>query len=156
MAAALLILAAAIGSAAYGLLANLPVRLLLPAGLLGAAAEGVVLAAAGMGAHTAEELFLSAFVVAVLAELLVRWLKVPVVALLVPGIMPLVPGTEVYETMLALVNREYSLAAAALVRVWLLASAIALGVAPVTAAARSLRMRRLRQRAGESREGPER
>ena len=50
--------------------------------------------------------FLAALATAALAEVLARLLKTPVLTLLVPMLIPLVPGGDLYYTMLSLVQGD--------------------------------------------------
>lgn len=50
--------------------------------------------------------FLATLATAVLAELLARILKMPVITLVVPMLIPLIPGGDLYYTMLALVQSD--------------------------------------------------
>ena len=52
--------------------------------------------------------FHSSHCVAVLSELLARWHHQPVIVFLTPGIIPLVPGSTAYLTMLAFVQQDYA------------------------------------------------
>ncbi len=106
---------------------------------------------AGNGAY-----FFGALVVAVLSELLALLQKKPATIYLVPGLLPLVPGAGMFQTMQATV--EGNLEAALLVGFATLTSAgaIALAIALASSAARIFRaaLRRLGGR-GNGLQGPE-
>ena len=73
-------------------------------------------------------MFLAATVVAVLSELLARWHHQPVIVFLTPGIIPLVPGSTAYLTMLAFVQQDYAEGVVLLVTTVFLAGAVAAGI----------------------------
>lgn len=52
-------------------------------------------------------LFAASFFVAVLSELLARIIKTPVILMLVPMLIPEIPGGDLYYTMQHLVRGEY-------------------------------------------------
>ncbi len=49
--------------------------------------------------------------VGTLGELFARYFKKPATVYIIPGIVPLVPGAGMYYTMLALVEKDFLLAA---------------------------------------------
>lgn len=72
--------------------------------------------------------FLAATTVSVLSELLARRHRQPVIVFLTPGIIPIVPGSKAYLTMLSFVQKDYSEGVVLLVTTLFLAGAIAGGI----------------------------
>ena len=72
--------------------------------------------------------FLAATTVAVLSEILARRHHPPVIVFLTPGIIPLVPGSKAYLTMLSFVQKDYTQGVVLLVTTLFLAGAIAAGI----------------------------
>lgn len=54
--------------------------------------------------------FVPALVVSIISEILARYLKRPATVFLIPGIIPLVPGLGMYNTMIHIVEENYELA----------------------------------------------
>lgn len=135
------LLAAFFGGLGVGLLFGMRPRHLLPAALGGVLAWGVYL---GMDALTDIEFLacLVAAAVAVLyAEVMARLRKTPATLFVIPGIVPLVPGSSLYNTMSYAVRGEVEAARNYGTRTLLCALAIAAGISFVMAL-RELRARK--------------
>ncbi|WHH59585.1 threonine/serine exporter family protein [Petroclostridium sp. X23] len=73
--------------------------------------------------------FTGALVVGIISEYLARHFKMPATIFLTSGIIPLVPGTGLYYTMLYLVQKQYSSAMQVGVETIFIAGSIAAAVA---------------------------
>ena len=73
-------------------------------------------------------LFVSSLFVAALSEILARLIKAPVLLLLVPMLIPEIPGGDLYYTMYYLVQRQYTEFGRYSNQVLAEAGAIALGI----------------------------
>ncbi|MGE4283893.1 MAG: threonine/serine exporter family protein [Clostridia bacterium] len=73
--------------------------------------------------------FLGALAVGILSEYLARYFKMPATIFLTSGIIPLVPGTGLYYTMLRLVLDQYSDAAHMAIETIFIAGSIAAAIA---------------------------
>lgn len=82
--------------------------------------------------------FVASLVVAILSELFARKLKKPAILFIIPGIMPLVPGLEMYNTMLHLIQGDYSLATSSGTDTILTSGAIALGLLVTTSTLKTI------------------
>jgi uncharacterized membrane protein YjjP (DUF1212 family) len=80
--------------------------------------------------------FLSAGIVALLAELCSRAGKDATTLFIIPGIVPLVPGTGMYATMLYMLQGDFANAAETGVRTLLIAGCIAIGLISVASLTR--------------------
>lgn len=115
------------GGFATAILFNVPRRVLwlTPlAGLMG------YLAMQALDGHFSRPgaLFVAAFVVAMVAEVLARWNHVPALVFSVNGILPLVPGSVAYRGMAANVRGDYTASAELLSLALFSAGAIACGL----------------------------
>lgn len=84
--------------------------------------------------------FIAAIVVAWISEILARKLKHPAILFVIPGIIPLVPGLGMYNTMLYLAQSNYELAIAKGANVLFVGGAISLGVLVVTSLSRTFNL----------------
>lgn len=112
----------------YALVFDQPLRHLIPTGLAGAAGWLLYLYAVSMGNGEAFSCFLSAFLVTILSQIFARTFKDPVMVFCIPGIMPIVPGAGMYNTMRAFIARDMPRAAAVGYSTISMAAAIALGL----------------------------
>ena len=76
--------------------------------------------------------FIAASVAALICEILARKMKKPTILFVVPGIITLIPGLGLYNTMYYLIEGDYRLAVTTGMNVILASGAIALGVIVVT------------------------
>ena len=118
-------------SAFFGILFHIPRRLLVSVALVGMAGYGVYLTALALLQSAVGANFVAALAVALAAEILARRQKAPANIFSLIGIVPLVPGGGLYQTMLALVMDDYSAALSTGVQTMLIAGAIALAIAVV-------------------------
>ncbi len=101
------ILAAAIGSLGFCLYAHVRAKHMIAASIGGALGWGVYLVLS----QTELNLFMSTFAataaVYIWCEIMARIMKAPVTLFLAPGIIPLLPGSNLYYTVLALLNQQH-------------------------------------------------
>lgn len=90
--------------------------------------------------------FFAATAVAVSSELLARRQHQPVIVFLTPGIIPLVPGSKAYLTMLSFVQKDYTQGVVLLVTTLFLAGAIAAGIIITSAVFRNFSRTKLKGR----------
>ena len=82
--------------------------------------------------------FIAAALVSMFSEILARKLKHPAISFVIPGIIPLVPGLSLYNTMLYLVQNNYDSAISTGATTLFVSGAIALGVLIVSSLFRTL------------------
>ena len=82
--------------------------------------------------------FIAAALVSMFSEILARKLKHPAISFVIPGIIPLVPGLSLYNTMLFLVQNNYDSAISTGATTLFVSGAIALGVLVVSSLFRTL------------------
>lgn len=84
--------------------------------------------------------FIATLLVALIGEILARKLKQPAIIFIIPGIIPLVPGLGMYNTMLYLVQGDFSAAIVKGADVLFVGGAISLGVLVVTSLSNTLNL----------------
>lgn len=128
-----------IAAVLYGSLFNVPRRAILGGGLAGAAGWAVFKIVTLNGGGSVPGALAGAALVSAIAEGLATWKKLPATTVIVPGIIPLVPGLLAYETMLKFIQGQTLDGIALGTQTALISGAIAAGVAFVSLAIRQLR-----------------
>ena len=96
---------AAIGAMGFSILFNLPPRLLYAVGIGGALAVCARnFLVFSLGISSAFGSFIGATLVSVLAVKATHWLHTPMQVLVVPAMIPLVPGVLIYRFLFAVIN----------------------------------------------------
>lgn len=108
-------------------------RELIFCGLAGIAAEGVYQAMFNLYSGILLPVITSAAAVTVFARILANLRKSPVTVYLVPGMIPLVPGAGMYNTVFSLLSAEYAEAAETGINTLESAAAISIGIVLVFA-----------------------
>lgn len=117
-----------IATLAFAVVFNVPVRYLLPGALAGTVGW-LIFRVLG---NTNTAIFFASVGIGLIAEGGARMLRVPVLIIAVPGIIPLVPGAGAYSTMLALVKGDFIGALTRGTETLFAAGAIAVGIAIAT------------------------
>lgn len=110
------------------LIFNVNRRELVFCGIAGAAAEGVYQAVSYFSDGIPLPAIISAAAVTVMARSLANLRKSPVTVYLVPGIIPLVPGAGMYNTVFSMISADYAEALEIGIDTMKCASAIAIGI----------------------------
>lgn len=127
-----------IATIGFSVFLNAPKSALIPAGLTGGIGWSIYYCLINATNNDILANFLAAALVAWISEVLARKLKYPAILFVIPGIIPLVPGLGMYNTMLYLVQSNYQLAISKGANVLFVGGAISLGVLVVTSLARTL------------------
>ena len=131
--------AACIGSLGFAMLFNLRGRRLLWCAFGGGMSWAVyIFCMLIMGAGLYTSLFFASAAVVALAEILARRIKTPVTVLMVPMIIPLIPGGTLYYAMSYLLEIRYELFAREARSLTLQVFAIALGIIITTSLSRAV------------------
>ena len=117
-----------IGSVGFAILFGILDRKLFGIALGGAAGWAVYLLCTASGQSMFLGLFVASFFVAAFSEVLARVLKAPVILLLVPMLIPEIPGGDLYYAMYDLVQRNFADFGNSANKVLVEAGAIALGI----------------------------
>ena len=98
-------------TAGFSIFFNAPKKSLIPCGIVGGIGwcTYVVMANSEYISNVFSMVIASA-VVSLFSEILARKLKYPAINFIIPGILPLVPGLGLYNTMYSLVQKDYALA----------------------------------------------
>ena len=130
------ILMGGLGSLGFGVLFHIRRARLAIATLGGLMSWTVFLVLAPLFPSEAVRYFFSAAAVTVYAEIFARVVKTPTTTFLVPSLIPLIPGGDLYRTMDALIRGEQALFLANGTIAITAAGAISLGIICMTAVAR--------------------
>ena len=93
-----------IATVGFSVFFNVPKFALIPAGLTGGIGWSIYYCLINATNNDILSNFLAAALVALISEILARKLKYPAILFVIPGIIPLVPGLGMYNTMLYLVH----------------------------------------------------
>ena len=112
----------------FCLLFHVPFRHIIPVALVGGSGWALYTFCISQDTGKVIGCFLAACLVGLLGDICSRTLKEASTIFTIPGIMPLVPGSGMYYTMLALINGDYTSAAAQGSETLFMAGAIALAL----------------------------
>lgn len=129
-----------IASIAFGVQFNIKLRHMIMAGIGGTLTQFIFLAFELSGTNEMLCYFFSAAAVSVYSEIMARRLRVPVNMYLVIGIIPLVPGGYMYNTMITLIGGDTDVFFEMFLTAVGIAGAIAMGVFAVSAFVRLIRV----------------
>lgn len=115
---------------------HVPVRHIPAAAFIGSTGWFLYQLCLGFHISTIISCFLASCAVGLLSDIASRLLKDAATIFIIPGILCLVPGSGMYDTMLELVSGNLSEAAATGIRTLMLAGSIALGLLVISAAIR--------------------
>ena len=138
-----------IATVGFSIFLNVPKSALIPSGITGGVGWSLYYCLISATNNDILSNFLAATVVAWISEVLARKLKYPAILFVIPGIIPLVPGLGMYNTMLYLVQNNYDLAISTGADVIFVACAIALGVLVITSLVRTLNLIKSRKKAAK-------
>src|SRR3712207_2987853 len=89
--------------------------------------------------------FTAAVFVSVASEILARVMKQPAIVFIIPGILPLVPGITLYNTVLYTIQKDYIQAANAGTRAIIISIGISLGILVVASLSRMFNIYKLKK-----------
>jgi uncharacterized membrane protein YjjB (DUF3815 family) len=112
----------------FGIIFSVPRRALLLGGGIGVITWLVLQTGTAIGASSVIATVMASLTAATIAHLLAKKIRIPVTTLSIPGILPLVPGSRAYFTMLSFVEGEYIQGLEYGVETMLQAGAIAAGL----------------------------
>ena len=125
------LLGSAVASAFFALLFHAPKRSILPASLVAMAGYAVYLVGEALTGSVVAGNFFGAMAIAALGEWLARRMRMPATIFVSVGVVPLVPGLGLYQTMLNLVQNKLGAGARSGLETLMVAGAIAMGIALV-------------------------
>lgn len=122
------LLASFITSAAFGIIFNVPGRMLLQCGAVGMIGWMAYLIGIQLHENAIASTLIAAFLVTVISRLFSKRYKKPIIIFNVPGIIPLVPGSLAYDAMRNIVEDNYMIAMQLGVKTMMISGAIAMGL----------------------------
>lgn len=129
-----------IASIAFGVQFNVRLRHMITAGIGGTITQLIFMAFEYSGTSEMLCYFFSAAAVSVYSEIMARRLHAPVNMYLVIGIIPLVPGGYMYNTMITLIGGDVDMFSHQFAEAVGIAGSIAMGVFAVSAIVRLIRI----------------
>jgi uncharacterized membrane protein YjjB (DUF3815 family) len=117
-----------IASALFGVIFNIPKKLLINSGFVGMAGWMVYILFTEQHVNHVMATFIAAFFVAMLSNLFARLYKTPATIFSVSGIIPLVPGGTAFEAMRHVVLNDYNTAISLAAKAFMISGAIAMGL----------------------------
>ena len=122
----------AFATVGFSIFFNSPLKSLLPSGIIGGVGWTVYSILFEFSQNALFASFFAASIVSLLSEILARKMKFPAIIFAVPGILPLIPGFGLYNTMLSLVEGRYEDAMSLGTNALFVSATIALGVLLIT------------------------
>lgn len=129
-----------ISTIGFAIFLKAPKGTLIPSGFVGGVGWAVYYFLMTISNNNLTSNFIAALLVSLFSELLARKLKQPAIVFIIPGIILLVPGLGMYNTMLYLVQGNYTAAIAKGADVLFIASALSMGVLIVTSLFKTMNM----------------
>ncbi|WP_102693209.1 threonine/serine exporter family protein [Rummeliibacillus pycnus] len=117
-----------IGTAGFGIIFNAPKKTLFHCGLVGMIGWLIYYAFLQKGVDAVFATFAGAFLISIVAHILARQFKTPMIVFSVAGIIPLVPGGLAYNAMRTIVENDYAKSIQYSARVFIIAGAIVMGL----------------------------
>ncbi|MEF9992714.1 MAG: threonine/serine exporter family protein [Romboutsia sp.] len=135
---------ASVATIGFSVFFNAPLKALLPAGVTGGIGWSIYVYLFGISSNSIFSNFIAAIAVSLLSEILARKLKQPAILFVIPGIIPLVPGLGMYNTMLYMVQKNFELGISTGADTIFIGGAIALGVLVITSLSRVFNLIKIR------------
>ena len=117
-----------IAAAGFGVVVNVPRRVLVSCGITGVAGWLVYSTLMWQNSSAVTAIFFGAVSVAIASLFFARRKKMPATTFNLPGLFPLVPGITAYQSIQALMQGDYTRGIELLVRVFMLSVTIAFGI----------------------------
>lgn len=131
----------------FAVFLNSPKSILIHSGLVGGIGWVIFYYLVNLTSNDILANFIASLFVSYISEVLARKLKQPAIVFLIPGIIPLVPGLGMYNTMLYLIQRDYINGIAKGVDVLFVAGAISLGALVVSSLFKTIHIINLKKAA---------
>ena len=129
-----------ISTIGFAVFLKAPKSTLIPSGFVGGIGWSIYYFLMTITSNNIMSNFTAALLVSLISELFARKLKQPAIVFIIPGIILLVPGLGMYNTMLYLVQNNYTAAIAKGADVLFVAGSLSMGVLIVTALFKTISM----------------
>lgn len=116
----------------FSIFFNSPIKSLIPAGIIGGIGWTIYIILFNFSGNAILANFFAAALISLLSEVLARKMKYPAIIFVIPGILPLIPGLGLYNTMLSLVEGNYTDAMSIGTNSLFVSASIAMGVLLIT------------------------
>lgn len=116
----------------FSIFFNSPKKSLINAGIIGGIGWTVYSILFNLSENIILANFFAATLISILSEILARKMKYPAIIFVIPGMLPLIPGLSLYNTMLSLVEGNYTSAVSIGTNALFISASIAMGVLLVT------------------------
>lgn len=116
----------------FSIFFNSPKKSLFPAGIIGGIGWTVSIILFRFSGNAILANFFAAALISLLSEILARKMKYPAIIFVIPGMLPLIPGLGLYNTMLSLVEGNYSNAVSIGTNALFVSASIAMGILLIT------------------------
>ena len=116
----------------FSIFFNSPIKSLIPAGTIGGIGWTVYKILFKFYENAILANFFAAALISILSEILARKMKYPAIIFVIPGILPLIPGLGLYNTMLSLVEGNYTNAMSVGTNALFVSFSIAMGILLIT------------------------
>lgn len=136
---------AAFATCGFAIFFNVQPKLLLWEALVGAIGWVVFLVGIDHYENPMIYSFLAAAVISLCSEILARKLKQPAILFVIPGILPLVPGVGLYQTVYLIMFKKYTLAASTGTKAVIVSMGIALGILVIASLSRVFNLYKLKK-----------
>lgn len=117
-----------VASTLFGMIFNVPPRLLPHSGFVGMSGWAAYTFAVRSSVDSVIATFIAAFFVAFLSNAFARRYRAPATIFIVPGILTLVPGGTAFEAMRHVVMNDYNAAIPLAAKAFMISGAIAMGL----------------------------
>ncbi|MBB6214826.1 uncharacterized membrane protein YjjB (DUF3815 family) [Anaerosolibacter carboniphilus] len=132
-----------ISTVGFSLLFNIPRTAILKSALIGATGWLIYAEVNQLSQTAILATFLGACAVSILSEIFARKFREAVTVFVIPGILPLVPGSGMYNTMLALIQKNFSKAALVGSETIFIAASIAVAILLVSSFTRLIFLKKI-------------
>lgn len=134
-----------LATAGYSIFFNVPVRLLGWVSSVGGLGWMIYLIGEDYLPSPSVYAFLAAVFVSILGEILARKLRQPAIIIVIPGILPLIPGIGLYRTVYAIMQKNYAQAGSYGLKALSVSIGIAMGVLIISSLSKFFNMYQLKR-----------
>ena len=121
-----------VATVGFSIFFNAPKKSLIPCGIIGGIGWSTYIVLSKLTNMSMFAIIIASAVISLSSEIMARKLKYPAINFIIPGILPLVPGLGLYNTMYALVQENYTQVAATGTDTLLKSGGIAIGILIIT------------------------
>lgn len=121
-----------VATVGFSIFFNAPRKSLIPCGVIGGIGWSTYIVLSKFTSSPLFSIVIASAIISLSSEILARKLKYPAISFIIPGILPLVPGIGLYNTMYSLVQKNYVEAVAIGTDTLLKSGGIAIGILIIT------------------------